>query len=202
MDGTGPFVIGINGPPQIGKGWLAAKITQLLPFNSRIMSITETMREEAMTRDKWVGTYEEFKKHVFADGQNGRERMIQLGNAKRAMNINYFTQKLTESPKFNDPSTPIIVVDDLGFFHEPAWLNQHCCAMMLIVIAPPEYCVGALYNGDSRVCLNHHNGIRAPNSSAALEKFKKRLANASDYESTVNSKRLLWFEHLLDRSMD
>lgn len=202
MNGTGPFVIGINGPPQIGKGWLAGQLSKILPYNSRIMSLAEPLREEAMKRDRWTGLYEDFKKHVFLDGQTGRDRMIQLGAARRAVDINYWSKRLVTNPKYRDEGMPIILIDDLGFPDEQIFLETHCEIMLTIVIAPFEICTGSIYMGDSRVCLNHYDGIRASCSGAALEKFKIRLKNAADCESSRIEERSIWFSRLLDSAMD
>lgn len=198
-----PLVIALNGPPKIGKGWLADKLTHgLLPFRSRVMSLAEPLREEILRRFKWENnpeSYAKFKEHVFPDGLTGREHLIAHGNGMRERDIHYWSRQITQNPKFND--APIIVIDDLGFRDEQDWLDDHAERLMTIVIAPSQYSIGCLYHDDSRICLNPRGGYRAITSSEALRIFIERLKNANPYESSIVEKRAHWFDALMERPL-
>jgi len=198
-----PLVIALNGPPQVGKGWFADKLTHgLLPFRSRVMSLAEPLREEVLRKFGWENnpdSYGKFKKHVFPDGLTGREHLINHGNRMRAIDINYWSRQLTQNPKFSD--APIIVVDDMGFPDEQTWINDHAERLMTIVIAPSEYSIGCIFMNDSRICLNPRGGYRTTTSNEALRIFIERLKNANPYESTLIEKRPLWFSALMEHAM-
>jgi len=198
-----PFVIALNGPPKIGKGWLAEKLTHLLPFHSRIMSLAEPIKIEAMTRDRWSGSYAEYKEHIFADGTSGRDHLIQLGEKQRTYDINHWNRQVTENPKFADPDAPIIIIDDIGFPAERVWLSDQAERIMTIVMSPTRYSPGCIWEGDSRVCLHQHEGgIRALNSDSALRIFKDRLTDAESYVSTHTAQRTIWFDALMGRLVE
>lgn len=197
-----PLVIALNGPPKIGKGWLAEKLTHLLPFHSRIMSIKAELEKETMTHDRWTGTYADYKAHVFADGLTGREHMFDLAAKRRAGDINYYTRALTESRLFSDPSAPIIILDDLGFPFERHWLSDHVERLLTVVIAPTRYSPGCIWEDDIRVCLHQQEGgIRALNSDTALRIFKERLTDAESHVSSDLAQRTVWFDALMGRSV-
>lgn len=198
-----PLVIALNGPPQVGKGWLADKLTHgLLPFRSRVMSFAEPLREEVLRRFGWENnpeSYGKFKKHVFPDGLTGREHLIAHGDEKRAKDVHYWSRQLTQNPKFSD--APIVVIDDMGFEHEQVWLYDHAERLMTIVIAPSQYSIGCFYLNDCRVCLKPLGGYRTTTSNEALRIFIERLKNANPYESTIVEKRARWFDALMEQSM-
>lgn len=197
-----PLVIALNGPPKIGKGWLAEKLTHLLPFHSRIMSLAEPIKLEAMSRDRWAESYAEYKDHIFEDGLSGRDHLIRLGEYKRSFDINYWNRQLTDNPKFADPDAPIILIDDIGFPAEREWLSDQADRVLTIVMAPTRYSPGCIWEGDSRVCLHQHQGgIRALNSDSALRIFKERLTDAESCLSTDTTQRTVWFDALMGRSV-
>ena len=197
-----PLVIALNGPAKIGKGWLAEKLTHLLPFHSRIMSIKSELEQESMRVDRWTGTYGEYKEHVFNDGLTGRQHMFELAHKRRALDINHYTRTLTESRLFADPDAPIIIIDDLGFPHERSWLADYSERILTIVMAPTHYSPGCIFKDDIRVCLHQHEGgIRAIDSNTALRIFKERLTDAEPHVSSDTSKRTVWFDSLMGRSV-
>lgn len=198
--GFKPLVIGINGPAGIGKGWLAGKLSQLIPLRSHILSFKEPIGSESMRRMNWRGDYGEFKETLFDNGLTGREVMFEVGAEKRAIDINHYSRQLTENPKFTD--APVIIIDDMGFFHEQDWLDRYSKRLMTIVMAPTKYSVGSIFEGDTRVCLPQRDGFRTIDSNTALKKFKDRLAHVPSDESIDNAQGAVWFSYLLGRSVE
>lgn len=195
-----PLVIALNGPPQIGKGWLAEKLTHIMPFHSRIMSIKQQLINESLIVDRWDGDYADYKLHTFEDGLTGREHMFELAAKHRARDPNYYTRALTESRLFSDPDAPIIILDDLGFPNERQWLSDHAERILTCVIAPTRYSPGCIWENDIRVCLHQHQGgIRALNSDSALRIFKERLTDAESCLSTNTAQRAVWFDALMGK---
>lgn len=193
-----PTIIALNGPPKIGKGWLSFQITnyfRLDPIGKksdvqvRIMSFAEPLRQEVLRRERWQGTYDEFKEHVFSDGLTGREKLIELGTTKRAEDIHYWSRQLTESHLFR--SSQLVIIDDLGFRDELDWLAASTSDLITIVMAPSQYSIGCRYHNDSRECVAPRGGFRTTDSSRALELFKEfwsnRQANA-DSQTPIASR--------------
>lgn len=170
------MVIGVNGPPQIGKGWLCGQMSKLIDVPHRIMSHKEPIAREAMDEMRWTGKYEDFKKHVFADGKTGREHMIRIGEGKRAISVHHWSKIMTESHLFRQ--SEVVLIDDLGFYPEQVWLMNHCDIFCTIVMAPVEYNPGMKFREDSRQCLIPLGGYRTHDSDTAFAHFKKMLADA------------------------
>jgi len=195
-----PLVIGINGPPKIGKGWLAAQIAPLIPYQTITMSFATPLREEIMADYGVPSTakaYAAFKDSILPDGETGRDKLIAHGLKMREVDPVYWARRLTENPMFQYESIPVIIIDDLGFFNEQEWMLEHSERFMTIVMSPTYYSPSMIYEGDSRVCLPPIGGFRCTNSDLALKIFKERLANAEPHES-ANQKNL-WLDAIMER---
>lgn len=169
-------MIAINGPNKVGKSWFGLQAAPLFCGRVRSFSIRELIWDEVQTRYKWVGTYEEFKLHVFDDGIIGRDVMIAHAEKRRKQDIEYWTKQFCSSAKVLE--SDIVLMDSLANFDEQDSLRRHSQNYISIVIAPSQYSIGSIYDDNYRVCVNPINGFRAVNSDIALESLKRNLDDA------------------------
>lgn len=174
----------INGPIGIGKTWLAEKICPLLEGNRRILGLQPMVWLELQPLHRWTGSYAEFKSHIFEDGRTGREIMIEYIESRREIDTHYWDRRYIESPLFKE--TDIIINDSFRKFEEQEFYNERT-NLITIVIAPPEYTIGAMYHGDSGICLAPWGGFRVRNSDMALAKFKDFWRQRSESNANANS---------------
>lgn len=197
---TLPFVIAFNGPPKIGKGWIAQNLKSILPFHTKILSFAEPLRQNCFDATRWEDRspegYARFKETDF-EGETGREMLIRIGNGMRAQDIHYWSRQLTDSREYLYPEGQIVLIDDLGFADEQAWLENNSSGFATVVIAPTHYSIGSQWEGDSRFCLVPQGGFRTMNSTLALESFRRRLENAQSHQSTNIDSRFNWFFALM-----
>lgn len=192
------ILIGINGPPGIGKSWLGNQITSFLlkRFPSATIAqfaIRDVIWAEFKEQHGFYGDYETFKSTAF-NGFTGRQRLIDFTEGKRAEDLHYFDRKYIADPRFE--SSDIVIHDSLRKPEEQDWFLSKVPNFMTIVIAPILQFTWSQYEGDSGICLPPHGGFRASDSSAALKEFKSLVDNA-----TLNADSI-WFKLHLARSVD
>lgn len=175
----GTAVIMLNGPPKIGKGWLAGHIcSQISEYcQVRIMSFAQPIRDWAQSRYRFLDSeYMEWKDSIIESesGKSGRELMIDYGTARRAEEPEYFVRLMLENPLFRNMVNGIVIIDDLGFTNENEHMHANCQAAT-IVMSPTQYSPGMFWKGDSRQCLSPINGFRAIDSNTALGIFQARI---------------------------
>lgn len=201
-----PFVIALNGPPKIGKGWVCQQLMNLLPFHTKIMSFAEPLRQYCFDRVKWEDRtpegYARFKEAIIPTGETGREFLIRIGNGMRTKDIHFWSRILTSHPSYSDCPGQIILIDDLGFPDEQTWLQNHSSGFATIVIAPTQYSIGQQWERDSRFCLSPISGFRTTTSTNAIEILKRRLENAQSYQTTRLDDRFNWFFTLMAGPVD
>lgn len=177
-------MIGLNGPPGIGKTWLGLQLLRVIDGNRRILGLRELIWMEFQPIIHWTGDYADFKSHVFEDGESGRQKMIDFADGKRAIDIHYWDRQYIESAIFRD--TDIIIHDSMRKREEQAWFKEHT-NLITIVMSPTHYSVGCLYHGDNGICLPPWGGFRVQNSDQALAKFKDFWRQRSESNANANS---------------
>lgn len=188
------LVIGVNGPPGIGKTWLCLRLSEIFRDRSNICHITDPIRAKAMADSNWdlsMGTYIDFKNHVFEDGTTGRDRMIRLGTQMRERHgSSYWNDILVNSVIFSH--SEIVLIDDIGFQDEVHYFDNRY-PYIQIVISPPEYTIGEhflLNDGigyDSRVRVHHNHALIATSSNDALAFLEKEIEQFRSGESVSPS---------------
>ena len=143
--------------------------------------------DEVQREFKWQSTYETFKAHVFADGTNGRDAMIEWAEYRRSQNRHYWLHAMVESPLFSQ--SELVINDSIAFPEEHDELLRLIPDFITIVIAPTRYSIGSFYDDNYRQCVAPIGGFRAINSDVALESFKKKLENAASAPTTESAWR-------------
>ncbi len=204
-----PFLIGINGPPGIGKSWLAKKLLTIVPawtnpFSVKILGLRAIIWEEfkLTIRAEWdieSGDYEAMKSHIFADGMTGREKMIQHAEMRRAQDIHYWDRIFLEQMEADPPT--ILIHDSMRMVEEQNFFLTHFKYMMVIVISPTRYSIGMQYDGDSGKCLPPTLGFRATSSDHALQLFVELLNNVESQEHPKNGLDIWYRERVLGETV-
>jgi len=122
-----PAVIGLNGPPHSGKGWLIENVLSGLIPDAIVMRPSDElfgmMKDEGQIPSHI--SYQEYKKVP-----GSRKALIDFATRKRAEDSNVFSRRVTESEKYRNAR--VVIVDNLGFEDELIWFG--CCASQLLVI--------------------------------------------------------------------
>lgn len=121
-----PAVLGINGPPTSGKGWLISRLVELVP-DSIVMCVQD-------------GILASMQRHGLADpGLNyaaykrtpdARRRMIDHAQAERAKDPHVFSRITTESPLYH--SGRPVIFDNIGFNDEVDWFKARSSCLLVL----------------------------------------------------------------------
>ena len=204
-----PLLIGLNGPPGIGKSWLAKKLLLAVPawtnpFNIKIFGLRSVIWEEfkETIRDEWdvdSDNYEAMKSHIFANGMTGREKMIQHAEMRRAQDIHYWDQRFVAQIEADPPT--VLIHDSLRMVEEQNFFLRHFKHVMVIVMAPTRYSIGMQYDGDSGKCLPPTQGFRATSSDHAFQLFVELLNNVESQEHPKNGLDFWYRECVLGQAV-
>lgn len=180
-----PTVVALNGPPGIGKSWLAARIAGIIEGNRKIIGLKDLIWQEFNMHEQWAGSYAAYKSHVFHDGTTGRERIINYAEGKRRVDLHYWDRQYTSSALYMN--TEIVINDSLRKLEEQNWLFTHAKELITIVMCPTRYSIGCMYEGDSGVCLPPRGGFRTTDSDKALVMFKAFWAARQSVSNDIDS---------------
>lgn len=176
-----PVAIVINGPPGIGKSWLAGKLLPLLTEEYSGAMVTRfALREiiwgQVAEQMMWAPEdYEGFKQTIHPDGRTGRQILIDEAESKREVDTHYWDRQYTQAERYWGSS--IVINDSMRKPEEHDWLTHYSAHIITIVMAPTHYSIGSQYDGDSGICLHPRGGFRCHDSNSALSAFTARMKN-------------------------
>jgi len=128
-----PMVIGVNGPPHSGKGWLIKKLQELIP-DSFVLCVQDGIFDAFKSQGlapEGVNTYQEYKAHA----DYSRALFIEFTESVRATHVNAFSSIVTARPEYRQHR--VILYDNVGFYHELEWFEHHCNVLFLLRIECP-----------------------------------------------------------------
>ena len=122
-----PMVIGVNGPPESGKGWLINQIKRHLIPDAVIISVQDVFYR--MMQMYGVApadmSYAEYKKT-----EDARAHIIGFVESHRGRDINVFTRELTNSTEYQ--KAEVVIYDNIGFQHEVDWFQTRSHEFLLL----------------------------------------------------------------------
>lgn len=127
-----PMVIGVNGPPRSGKGWLIQRLAEMIP-DCAVLQVQDSILA-CMQRDGLAPpglTYAQYKRseHFF------RAKFIGYAQSQRAIDVDVFSRMTTEDPKYREHR--VIIFDNIGFQDEVNWFEHHCNILMVLRLDVP-----------------------------------------------------------------
>lgn len=167
-------IVLINGEKQSGKSTLAEHAANLLMENGlraevySLVGIYQPMLEslfEAIYGDEGPGDYEDMKRELVVEGLpfTGRDWMIQIGNASRALHPHFLPAIFAERAKFRD-DVDVWLIENWGFQDEWEFFRTdnayellgdfRLVTVSLTERSSRQYMSGEQYDGDNRFNLD------------------------------------------------
>lgn len=163
-----PPVIGVNGPPTSGKGWLIKRLVELIPDSISVCvqdGILASMQRAGLADPAL--TYQAYKRTP-----DSRQRMIDHAQAERAKDPDVFSRITTESDDYH-LGRPIIF-DNIGFNDEVNWFAARSACLLVLRLdtryleSEPAKAQGRRFDrhwpGDSRNPVYHKTMLTAYDS--------------------------------------
>jgi len=126
-----PNVIGLNGPPHSGKGWIVKNLLKLIP-DAVVMTIHDSILE-SMRRNCLVGpdeTWEGIKAQP-----DGRAKIIDHAQEERGRDPDVFSRIVVQQPEYQQAR--VVIYDNIGFQRESEWFDMYSGEFLLLRIDSP-----------------------------------------------------------------